>query len=139
MKVVYIKKPEGLFPLTDQDRENHDRIKNGNLYSKEFKKVRNPEFHRLVFEFLNEVFEFQDEFNDFERFRKKVKRLIGDVNEIIIEEKKGVIKVEFEYMSWNFGKMDEYEFRKRFEKMKTACAHAFCKNDQQFEIINRFD
>lgn len=139
MKIVFEKKPEGMFPLTDQDKEKLDRIKNGNLYAKEFKRVRNPEFHKLVFEFLNQVFLFQDEFNDFERFRKKVKRLIGDYKEQIIEEKKGVIKIEIDYLSWEFGKMDEYEFKARFEKMKTACAHAFCKTNEQFEIINRFD
>jgi hypothetical protein len=139
MKIVFIKQQNGLFPLTDQDKENLARIKNGNLYAKDFKKVRNPDFHRLVFEFLTEIFKFQDEFNDFERFRKKVKRLIGDYKEQIIEEKKGVIKIEIDYLSWNFGKMDEYEFKARFEKMKTACAHAFCKTNEQFEIINRFD
>lgn len=83
MKVVYIVTSNGLAPLNDNDRDNHSRLTVGNLYQKNFKKVRNSGFHRLVFDYLNAVFCFQSNFDDFEKFRKRIKLLIGDVEEDI--------------------------------------------------------
>lgn len=139
MKIYFQKHKEGLFPLYDSDKENLDRIKEGAVFMKNFKKVRNPDFHRLVFDLLNAVFKFQDEFDDFERFRKKIKRLAGCYSEEILEEKDGTIRIGLDYHSWEFGKMDEYEFRDLFVKIKTACCHHFCVTNEQFELINHYD
>jgi hypothetical protein len=138
MKVYFVKKEGGLCPINESDRENFARIKNGSVFMKNFKKVRHPEFHRLVFNLLNEVFQFQDKFTDFERFRERIKLMIGDVREDILSEKDGVITIGLSYLSWEWGKMDDLEFKARFEKIKAACAR-FAKNNEQYEIINQYD
>lgn len=139
MKVYFKKKKEGLFPVHNSDKENLDRIANETIYMKNFKKVRNPEFHSLVFGMLNDVFNFQDQFDDFEAFRRRVKLLSGCYNEEILFDKKGNPRAVVDVLSWEWGKMDEYEFRALFEKIKTACAHHFCLTEDHFNLINQYD
>ncbi len=139
MKVYFEKKNGALCPLHDSDTENFARVKNGAVFMKDFKKVRNPEFHRLVFDMLNKVFRFQDKFDDFEAFRKRVKLLSGCYDEDIIYDAKGNPKAVLTVLSWNFSKMDDYSFRALFEKIKSACATHFCLTDEQFDIICQYD
>jgi uncharacterized protein DUF1367 len=139
MKVYFTKRPECLLPIHDSDRDNFAKISNDSVFMKDFKRVRNPEFHRLVFNLLNEVFQFQGEFDDFEAFRRRIKLLSGCYEEHAIIDSKGKAKIALELLSWEFGKMDEYSFRSLFEKIKTACAHHFCKTNEHFELINNYD
>jgi hypothetical protein len=139
MRVTYIVTSNGLAPLHDNDRDNHARLTVGNLYQKNFKKVRNPQFHRLVFDYLNAVYSFQDQFTDFEKFRKRIKLLIGDVEEDILEEKDGVVKIGLTYLSWDFGNMDEHDFQERFKRIKRVCSEHFCFTQEHFNILNSYD
>lgn len=132
MKIYFKKQKEGLFPLYDSDSENLDRIKNSAIFVKDFKKVRNPEFHALVFALLNVVFDFQDQFDDFESFRRRIKWYSGCYTEYVIDD-----KVIVELKSWEFGKMDEYEFRAVFSRIKDACLKHFCAGGDPDEIIRR--
>lgn len=138
MKIYFEKKNGALVPINESDCENFKKIKDGAIFMKDFKLVRNPEFHKLVFNLLNEVFKFQDRFDDFERFRERIKLMIGDVREDILSEKDGKIIIGLSYLSWRFGEMDEYEFKARFEKIKAACAR-FAKSNEQYNIINNYD
>lgn len=137
MKIYFIKHKEGLFPLYESDKENLDRIKEGAIFKKDFKKVRNPEFHALVFAFLNVVYNFQDRYEDFELFRKRVKLLSGCYDEIPIEDGDGNVKIVLDPWSWKFGKMCEYEFQKVFSMIKNACLKHFCNSEDPTEVDRR--
>lgn len=137
MKVYFIKKHGALHPLYESDDDNFKRVKEGTIYVKDFKKVRNPDFHALVFAFLNVVYNFQDRFEDFELFRKRVKLLSGCYDEIPIEDGDGNIKIILDPWSWNFGNMDEYEFQKVFSMIKNASLKHFCNHADPGEVDRR--
>ncbi len=121
MKVYYEKKPEGLFPLHDSDKEDHKRLKNGAIFMKDFKKVRNPDYHRLIFGFLNDVFHYQNDYTVFGKFRDRITLLTGYYTEEIIFDANGEAKAKIKLDSWEFGKMDELTFRDLAKKVKDVC------------------
>lgn len=121
VKIYYIKKPEGLFPLHESDKENHKRLRNDALFMKDFKKVRNPKFHALIFGFLNDVFKYQHDYLDFGKFRDRITLLSGYYTEELIEDSQGVLRAKIKLSSWNFGEMGEYIFRDLAKKVKDVC------------------
>jgi hypothetical protein len=135
MKIYYEKKPEGLFPLHESDKENHKRLRNGALFMKDFKKVRNPKFHALIFGFLNDVFPYQSDYIDFERFRDRVTLLTGYYTEELMEDSQGILRAKIKLCSWEFGKMDELEFRDLAKKVKDVCwRHYIPSPDDRVEL-----
>ena len=120
-KVVFEKKPEGLFPLDQNDKDNFAKITNGELFEREFKKVRNPKFHRLVFKFVNLVFEYQNEFDYFENFRDRLTFLSGYYKEYILVDEPGRYIAKIELGSWSFSNMDDIEFKELFKRVKDVC------------------
>lgn len=120
MKIYFIKTKHGLAPRFDSDQEALDLIKNGKVFMKDFKLVRNPDFNGAVFKFLNLIFKHQDQFDDFEQFRERVKWYTGCYRTYMIDD-----KVITELSSWEFGKMKELEFRSLFKRIKTACWEKF--------------
>jgi hypothetical protein len=129
MKILLQKRPEGLFPLYPVDEEKLTNINNGETIEIDIKKMRNPEFHRLVFRFLNIVFSYQDQFTDFEQFRRVVKWRSGCYKEYMIDD-----KMFTELDSWNFEKCDEYQFKEIFKQIKTACWEKFIPNFSEEDI-----
>ena len=125
MKIYFIKTKHGLAPRFDSDQESLDLINNGTVFMKGFKLLRNPEFHRLVFRFLNIVFRFQDQFDDFELFRKRVKWYSGSYHEYMLDD-----KMITELDSWAWDKMDDLEFKALFKRIKTACWEKFMPSDR---------
>lgn len=129
MKILFQKRPEGLFPLYPVDKEKLLNIKNGEVIQQDIKKLRNQDYHRLVFRFLNAVFYYQDQFDDFELFRKRVKWLSGCYTEYMIGD-----KMITELNSWDFDNCDQCEFQEIFKRVKTACWRHFVPNFKQSEI-----
>ncbi|RLC30411.1 hypothetical protein DRH13_04365 [Candidatus Woesebacteria bacterium] len=125
MKVYFIKTKHGLSPRFDSDQESLDLINNGTVFMKGFKLLRKPEFHRLVFRFLNTVFKFQDQFDDFEKFRERVKWYSGSYSTQMIDE-----HVITTLDSWSFESMDDMEFKALFKRIKTACWEKFMPSDR---------
>ena len=111
------------------DKEKFFNIKNGEIFHQEIKKLRNPEFHGLVFRFLNAVFYYQSDFDDFELFRKRVKWYSGCYTEYMVGS-----KMITEIDSWDFENCDQYEFQDIFKRVKTACWKHFVPNFKQSEI-----
>lgn len=116
MQIYFKKHKTGLAPRFESDQEALDLISNGKVFVKGFKLLRNPDFHALVFAFLNVVFKFQDQFDDFELFRKRVKWYSGSYTEYMIDD-----KMITELDSWAFDKMDDMAFKSLFKRIKTAC------------------
>jgi hypothetical protein len=137
MKIYFQKRPEGLFPINDSDKDNFYKIKNGTIFAKDFKLVRNPRFHRLVFSFLNIVFQYQNEFENFDKFREHVTLLAGYYTENVIIDENGKYKTLIKVDSWKFSKMDEYQFRIFFENVKNACWRAYVPNIEDQENIQK--
>ena len=129
MKILFQKRPEGLFPLYPVDKDKLFDITNGELVQQDIKKLRNPDYHRLVFRFLNVVYAYQDEFDSFELFRKRVKWYSGCYSEYMIDD-----KMITELDSWDFENCDQYEFQDIFKRVKTACWAKFVPNFKQSDI-----
>lgn len=105
-----------MFPRFESDKDALDLIPNGSLFVKDFKLVRNPHFHRLVFSFLNVVYSFQGQFTDFGLFRRRVKWISGSFVEYMIDD-----KMITELSSWDFSSMGDMEFQELYKRIKTAC------------------
>jgi hypothetical protein len=128
MKISFIKKHGALFPLYDEDKEKFNKISEGEILQRKFTKLRNPEFHKLVFSFLNVVFRYQDKHTDFDEMRKEIKRQTGCyTHKIIVDNEKKTV-VELEYLSWSFDKMDDFKFQEEFKKIKDYCWKEFIPN-----------
>ena len=111
------------------DKEKFFNIKNGDIFHQEIKKLRNPDYHRLVFRFLNVVYEYQSDFDDFELFRKRVKWYSGCYTEYMVGT-----RMITELDSWDFENCDQYEFQDIFKRVKTACWKHFVPNFKQSDI-----
>jgi len=134
MRIYFEKIPDGLKPLNESDEELFFKLKTGAVFMKDFKRVRNGGFHRKVFGLLNEVFKFQDQFEDFEDFRKRVKWYSECYVEYMIDD-----KMITELKSWEFGKMDQYEFESVFNKIGNACLKHFCGCENEVEQDRRIN
>jgi len=137
MEVYYEKKSEGLFPVNENDEENHKRLKNGAIFMKDFKLVRNPKYHRLIFGFLNDVFKYQHDYTDFEKFRDRITLLSGYYTEELIEDSEGILRAKIKLCSWEFGKMDENEFRKLAKSVKDVCWRHYIPSPDDQEQLNK--
>lgn len=137
MKIYFKKRPEGLFPINDSDRDSLAKIKNGTVFAKDFKLVRNPQFHRLVFSFLNIVFQYQNEFENFAKFREHVTLLAGYYTEHVIIDEYGKSKALINVDSWKFGKMNEYQFRELFQNVKNVCWRVYVPNLEDQENVEK--
>jgi len=110
---IHFRKVSGvLVPLYDQDVLAFQKIAGGDVVYKDFKKIRNPYFHRKGFALLNLIFENQDQFDDFEEFRRWMKVKCGVYKEYIINGR-AIIEVG----SMSFAKMDDYEFGQVYSRI----------------------
>jgi hypothetical protein len=129
MKILFKKGWDGLFPLYPADKAKLDNIKNGETVKLDVKRMRNPDFHRLVFRFLNVVYQYQDQFDDFELFRRRVKWYSGCYKEYMIDD-----KMITELESWNFDSCDQYQFQEIFKRIKRACWDHFIPNFKEEDV-----
>lgn len=138
MKITFQKIPSGLIPLNQNDKEKLKGIKNGDLFEKDFKKIRNPDFHRLVFKFVNVVFHYQNEFDYFDNFRDRLTFLSGYYKEYILIDEPGNYVAKIELGSWSFNDMGEHEFKELFNRIKNICWEKWVTNtDDQQEVERR--
>ncbi len=132
MKIYYQKRPEGLFPIHESDKDSHYLLKNGSTFMKDFKVLRNPEYHKMVFKFLNTVFKFQDDFDQFELFRRRMKWYSQSFKQFMIDD-----TMITELDSWEFIKMNQLEFQALFPRLKTAAWDHYVHNTDDQEEIER--
>lgn len=142
-ELVLVKHQSGLMLPEDQATKDYiDRLKHGALIRGEFKKMRNPAFHRKFFALLNFAFDnWQPEAQtyknqvvekNFDRFRSDIAILAGfgfPVTNI-----KGEVRMEAKSIS--FASMDETEFSQLFEKTITVIMKHILKNYTREDLDN---
>jgi len=121
-ELLLVKHQSGLMlPENQETKDFIDKLKHGALIRADFKKMRNPAFHRKYFALLNFAFEqweptqhtYKDEIveKNFDRFRSDIAILSGfgfPVTNI-----RGEVRMEAKSIS--FASMDESEFDKLYQ------------------------
>ncbi|MFU2079340.1 DUF1367 family protein [Avibacterium endocarditidis] len=118
-------------------------FKNGEMYSVEIKRTRNPQFHRKVFAFFKFCFDhwaaektelqFQSEVKQFDTFRKNLTVLAGfkDVTYTI----DGRMRVEAQSLS--YGNMDQDGFEQCYSALINAAIKHIFNNTTDPNVINQ--
>lgn len=131
MKINLLNTVTGLVPLTDDDYDEKKKLKIGEVYQVDIKKLRNIRFHRLYFALINCSWEYcnekQAEFfkNDKNVFRKSMEVSAGHCDTVY-----SVTKKEWQDVprSISFEKMDEFEFRDLYDKVKNVLFATVLRN-----------
>jgi len=108
MKILVAKTINGfLKPAYDSDHEQFGKMPLNEVFEIEYKKVRNPKFHRLFFAMLKLCFENQDSYRNLEDLRHDVTIEAGFYTEVV-----NVITGEIRKKpnSISFSTMDDTEF-----------------------------
>lgn len=84
-ELSFIKTRAGLVPHTDHDKEIFDKWKLGAVIAGDFKRVRNPKFHRKFFALLNLTFDYYEPASgvltaDEKRIAKKIFMTLDNFN-----------------------------------------------------------
>ena len=116
MKLALSKVPNGLIPADPQSQELTDGLKVGEVIHSDFRKMRNPAFHRKFFALLNMAFDMWEPGEvdskygvpekNFDRFREDVTILAGFFSVVVRLD--GTTRIEAKSIS--FAKMDDMEF-----------------------------
>lgn len=120
-----LKQPGGvLSPADDIAAEYLTKLKTGEWYEVNIKRVRNPQFHRKTFKFLNFAFsywrgecEFQNEEAQFKYFRKQLTIQAGYYNQVWTLDGQ---EFTLEAKSLSYGNMDQTEFEEFSVAMQNA-------------------
>lgn len=137
MKLLLLNTPAGLKPLYDADYDEKRKLRIGEVYSAEIKKVRNLQFHRKYFALINVAWEYQGEaitthFGDIEQFRKTVEVAAGHCDRVYHLGTQSWMEIP---KSIAFDKMDDTEFADLYERVKGVLFSVFLKDVNQEEFI----
>ena len=126
MRNHLIKTMSGLIPFDEPAEKWYKKIKVGGIICHDFKKMRNPKFHRKGFTLLQLAFEYWEpgEINskygvpekNFDRFRKDLTILAGFFSPVIRLD--GTVRIEADSLS--FGSMDDEKFEKVYNGLITV-------------------
>lgn len=141
MKVNVIKQHGGaLIPANEAEVERMKRFKTGGAYEIEIKQIRNYEFHKKVFAFLNFCFEYYVSRLDcavherqFEVFRDELTVCAGYYEQFVTL--RGTIRTEAKSIS--FSNMDQEEFEQYFNSLINAAIKHVFNNTKDQNIINQ--
>ena len=133
MKIQMIKMAGGVMaPASDMDSSKLTRFRTGEQYEIDIKLVRNPQFHRKVFAFLEFCFQhwaadrtdiqFMDEAAQFDTFREHLTVLAGYYEQTWTIT--GKLRVRAKSLS--FGNMPQAEFEQFYNAViRAALKHIF--------------
>lgn len=118
-----MKTASGYVPATDQDADIVVKHRYGDIIQADFKKMRNPKFHRKFFALLNIGFnewepgELSNKYGvvekNFEQFRKDITILAGYYEQHFRVD--GSVRIEAKSIS--FANMDENEFNQLYSSV----------------------
>lgn len=111
-----VKTPRGFIPASDLDKEVTDKIAMGEEAEVEFRKARNPRFHRKFFAMLHIVLMNQEKYSTLEDLLVEVKVRIGHYKESILSTG----EIVYVPKSISFRKMNQLEFEKFYDKSVDA-------------------
>lgn len=117
-RLYLVKTLTGFIPADDPSRETWKRYKLGEEYRADIVKPRNYKFHKLCFALLSLTFENQEQYDQFNLFRKMVAIEAGHVE--IVTSPDGELFPQAKSLSYD--EMDDIEFGELFPKMMDVCA-----------------
>lgn len=148
MKIEIIKYPGGLLsPASDIEAEKLTKFKNGEIYTVEIKRTRNPAFHRKIFALFNfcfqhwcgdKAFENMGEPAQYERFRKDLTILSGFYEQTV--RLNGEVRTEAKSLA--YGNMSPEEFEHCYSAVvNAALKHIFtgCDSSIENKLLSFFD
>ena len=109
---VYVNDSGDFRPADEATRDRMNRLRKGQYYSFQYKRIRNYQFHKKYFAMLKLAFDNQEEFSSEEWLRRYTMLGIGRVETVITRDGKTVYMPE----SISFDKMDENEFEEVYQK-----------------------
>lgn len=115
-KVQLVLTHGGFQPETQRDEEQLSSIKIGDVIAGDFRKPRNPGFHRKAFKMLHTVHDNQDLFEGFDQLYAWMKIKAGLVDLIEMTEKGPVYALR----SLSFSSMGDEEFDKSYNLLLTV-------------------
>lgn len=127
----------GLVPMDDSDYDNKRKLTIGKVYKVTIKLPRNYELHKKYFALIKCAWEFQLERsvehfkNDMDIFRKTLEIAAGHCDIAYSIKRKEWIE---QAKSISFDKMDEFEFRDLYERVKDVLYKHFLSHVSQEEF-----
>lgn len=120
MARLYLKRTLRGFEAADgPSQELWREYKLGETYRADVVKPRSYQHHKLAFALLQLTYENQEQYSNFESFRKAVAVAAGHTEELVTVDGE-ILKLP---KSLSFDALDEIEFEKVFMAMMTVCAH----------------
>ncbi len=139
MKLNLLNTPHGLVPLYDEDYDEKKRLKLGEVYRAEIRLVRNYRFHKKFFALINAGYSLlpertQNGFRSTEGFRAYVTVAAGFYDVYYNPRLRMFVEIP---KSLSFGSMDEAEFEKVYESVKSVIWSMLDGRitEQQFEQV----
>ena len=114
-----------LFPNSGVDHADYEKLKTGQVYSCQFKRSRNPDFHRKMFAVIKAMHVNQPEattIENMEDYRHQLLLHLGYVHTYIIP-KTGATVVRVKSMA--FDEMDEDEFSELYNDLLSLAAKVY--------------
>lgn len=111
MKILLKRQGNTLLPLSEQDFERLQRIKEGMIIEVEYKKPRNPLFHNKFMSMIRVVFDNQEQYDTIEGVMNVFKVQLGHCDTMMYRDLE--IKIP---RSISFSKMDEIEFAEFYNR-----------------------
>ena len=140
MKSIFTKTPAGIIPNNEESLELFDKVPDGALVSVEYIKRRNYENHKRWFAMAKIFYDMQEQFDNYEIFRKHLIMIAGHFDTVIVEHPKtGEITTQYWPKSLEFSKMDELEFQKMFRRCITGFISRYGKGIKEKELMRIID
>lgn len=114
MKFYVTKSNSGLNPSYDVDIDNYSKIPFNETFEIEYKRVRNPKFHRKFFKLIQTVFENQEKYRVLDELREDLTIAAGYHYEHI-NYLTGEVKIKAKSIA--FHNMDETEFSELYNSV----------------------
>lgn len=131
MKILVVKTLNGfLRPAYDTDMEVFSKMPRNEPFEIEYKKKRNPKFHRKYFALMNLAHQNQDDYEHLDDVRRFVAVMAGFREEMVNKDTGEVFVTP---KSISFDSMDELEFTDLYEKSKTVISRWIGVSNEEIE------
>lgn len=139
MDLLLLNTSQGLKPMYDDDYENKKKLKLGQVYKAKITLARNYELHKKYFALINCAWAYQNERavehfkNDVENFRKTVEIAAGHCETVYNVRLRDWTDTP---KSIAFDKMDEFEFRELYDRVKDVLFSIFLRHISEDDFYN---
>lgn len=129
MKLSLVKTQFGTFvPAFDSDHESAKKIGMGEIFEIDYKKVRNPKFHRKFFALIKLVYDNQESFENMNDLRHWLTMKAGFYKEVTTPD--GTM---FLPESISFSTMDEIKFSELYNRVVDVVIKRFSMTSETIE------